>query len=70
VLALIGIGLGTLGGLALTRLLASLLFGLEPTDPINFGAAGMVQIAVAVVASRAVASRAAQVDPIVALRCQ
>ena len=67
-LALVGIGLGALGGVALTRWLASLLFGLEPTDPATFAAAAVLMLAVAMVASWVPARRASGLDPIVALR--
>lgn len=69
-LALAGVALGTLGGMALTRVLAGLLFGLEATDPATFGLAALVLLAVAIVASWAPARRAARVDPIAALRCR
>ncbi|MGE5645027.1 MAG: ABC transporter permease [Acidobacteriota bacterium] len=68
-LAAAGIGLGAVGGLALTRMLASMLFGLEATDPGTFVAAAFTLFAVAVAASWIPAHRASGVDPTEALRC-
>ncbi|MGA2326517.1 MAG: ABC transporter permease [Bryobacteraceae bacterium] len=67
-LALIGVAIGVAGGLALTRLLGSLLYGVSATDPVIFAAVSLVLTAVAALASFLPARRAARVDPIVALR--
>jgi len=69
-LAVVGLGLllGTFGALALTRVLASLLYDVSPTDPATFLSVAVVLGAVAVTASYLPARRAARVDPIVALR--
>jgi ABC-type antimicrobial peptide transport system permease subunit len=67
-LALIGVAIGIAGALVLTRFLASLLYGLEPTDPLTFIAVSLILIAVALLACYIPARRASKVDPMVALR--
>jgi predicted permease len=67
-LSLTGIGFGLLGAIALTRLLRSLLFEVNPNDPITFSGVVTVLAAVAVVACYIPAHRAARTNPIVALR--
>ena len=63
-----GIGAGLAGAYALSRLLATLLFGIQPRDPLTFAAVAAVLSAVAVTACLVPARRASRVDPIVALR--
>jgi ABC-type antimicrobial peptide transport system permease subunit len=63
-----GIGIGVLSALALARLTESLLFGLQPTDPLTFATAVAGLLAVALAAGYRPALRASRVDPISALR--
>jgi putative ABC transport system permease protein len=67
-LALVGIGLGSLGGLALTRLMSSLLFGISATDPATFALAALLLAALALLACYLPARRAVKVDPTIAMR--
>ncbi|MEJ2009837.1 MAG: ABC transporter permease [Acidobacteriota bacterium] len=67
-LALAGICLGVLASLALTRLIASLLFGITPADPLTFAATLIVLSFVALAAGYLPARRAAKVQPMSALR--
>lgn len=67
-LVLAGLAIGTAGALVLTRLMTTLLFGVEPTDAITFLSVAMVLLAVAAAACLIPARRAASVDPLVALR--
>ena len=67
-LALLGIGLGIIFALALSKFLGTLLYGITPTDPLTFGAVALLLTLVALVACFVPAHRATRVDPIEALR--
>jgi putative ABC transport system permease protein len=67
-LAAIGAAVGIAGALALTHLLASLLFSITPTDPLTFAAAPAILLVVAASACWIPARRAARIDPMIALR--
>ena len=65
-----GLALGILAALAATRVLASLLFGVGPRDPLTLAVMAAILLGVALAASMIPARRAAGVDPMVALRYQ
>jgi putative ABC transport system permease protein len=64
----LGLAAGLAGALGASRVLGSLLFGIEARDPVTFGAAAFVLATVAMIACGAPAWRASRVDPVVALR--
>ncbi len=63
-----GIVLGAAAALALTRVMSSMLVGVKPTDPVTFGAIGVLFVGIAATACWLPARRAAGLDPTVALR--
>jgi putative ABC transport system permease protein len=67
-LILIGLAIGVVGALAVTRVLRSLLFGVTSTDPVTFVAVGLLLTVVGLIACLIPARRAAKIDPMVALR--
>jgi predicted permease len=70
VLALIGVACGLAGAVALTRFLVSLLFNVNPLDPLTYAGASLALLAAAIVATYIPTLRAMGIDPIEALRAE
>jgi putative ABC transport system permease protein len=68
--AVAGVAVGMVGAFLLTRSMATMLFGVKPTDPLTFGVFAVVMLVVAMVASYVPARRALRVDPVTALRAE
>ena len=68
-LALSGVTIGLMAALLLTRLIRSLLFGVQATDPLTFVGISLLLALIALLASYIPAQRAARIDPMVSLRC-
>jgi putative ABC transport system permease protein len=67
-LVVAGLGLGLAGALAASRLLRSLLFGIDAYDPLTFAGAAVVLLGAGLLACLLPARRALRVDPLIALR--
>jgi ABC-type antimicrobial peptide transport system permease subunit len=69
-LVVIGVAIGLIGSLTMTRVMASMLFGVSATDPMTFVGVALLLLVVAFLACWIPARRAAKVDPIIALRTE
>jgi predicted permease len=69
-LAVIGVVVGVVSALGLTRLMSALLYGVSPMDPLTFAAVSIVLTVIALVASYLPARRASATDPVEALRAE
>jgi len=69
-LVAVGVALGLPAALALSRLMAGLLYGVSPGDPLTLGLAALLMFAVAAAAAYLPARRASRVDPMLALRSE
>jgi len=67
-LSVAGMVLGLAGALAVTRVMASMLVGVEPTDPMTFAAIALLFVVIAAGASWVPAWRASRLDPMDAIR--
>lgn len=66
---IVGIALGIVAAIGLTRVIATMLYGVAPTDPATFGVVTATLMTIAFIACAAPALKAALIDPVIALRC-
>ena len=69
-LTMCGVGIGLLAGFIMTRLMASLLYGVSAIDPLTFGGVACFLTFVALLACYVPTLRAIRVDPLIAIRDQ
>jgi ABC-type antimicrobial peptide transport system permease subunit len=69
-LVCLGVAAGIAAACGASRLIASMLFGLSPTDPLTYGSVALLLVTVALVASLLPAHRASRVDPMLAFRAE
>jgi ABC-type antimicrobial peptide transport system permease subunit len=69
-MAVLGLAIGGLAAVPLSRFLAGLLFGVQPADPLTIATAAGLLLLVALIAAWVPARAATNVDPIAALRSQ
>jgi len=69
VLAFFGVAIGLAAAFLLVRLMRSLLFGVEVTDPITFAGISLLLAMITLLACYIPAQRAARIDPMISLRC-
>ena len=69
-MALAGIAVGLAAAFGVSRVLATLLFGVQPRDPLTFGAVAAILTLVAMAACVLPAWKASRIDPVIALRCE
>lgn len=67
-LALVGVAIGALAALALTRFMSGILYGVQPQDPVAFAVGGLTLLLAAALASWLPALRAARIQPMETLR--
>lgn len=67
-MAIVGIGIGVIGAVAVTRYMTTLLFGVKPIDAVTFAGVALALTLVVFVACLVPARRAAKIDPLEALR--
>jgi putative ABC transport system permease protein len=67
-LALIGVAIGVVAALGVTRLVTSMIYGVTPYDPVTFVTVAILLVLVAAIACYIPARRAMRVDPMIALR--
>jgi predicted permease len=70
VLAVSGVTIGLVAAFVLTRLMRSLLFGVEATDPLTFAGISLLLGTITLFACYVPAQRAARIDPLISLRCE
>lgn len=68
ILALIGVGIGLVGAIGLSKALSSVLYGISATDPVTFISVAVIMVAVALMACFFPARKATKVDPLTAMR--
>jgi len=69
VVILTGLGIGLAGSVAAVKIIAGLLYGLSPLDPLTFASGALLLFTVALLAGGIPARRASRLDPVIALRC-